>query len=296
MPAGLRASVPTLPPAADGAPLARALHARTGIGIAAQVVQGRGLAVLRMRVEQPALVFVARGIKTVRAAQTDAVRAPPGQALVLAGQQTVDFHNEITEGAHYEARWLVFDNALLEDTDYRTRAADREARGAAPAPAQLLAQPLQELAHAFESARLGLCNNAVPDAIARLRLLETLHWLLEHGVVLRNPAVRPDVSTRVRALIAGRLADAWPADRVARALAQSQASLRRRLAAEGTSLTQLLTDARMATALTLLQATNRPVTQVALAVGYESPSRFAVRFRHRFGFAPTAVRGHERNP
>jgi AraC-like DNA-binding protein len=59
-------------------------------------------------------------------------------------------------------------------------------------------------------------------------------------------------------------------------------------------LTDLLADARMATALTLLQATTQSVSQIALSVGDESPSRFAVRFRHRFGFAPTAVRGHDR--
>ena len=35
--------------------------------------------------------------------------------------------------------------------------------------------------------------------------------------------------------------------------------------------------------------------EIAFAVGYESPSRFAIRFRQRFGFAPTAVRGHERS-
>ncbi|MRW90896.1 helix-turn-helix domain-containing protein [Duganella sp. FT80W] len=34
-----------------------------------------------------------------------------------------------------------------------------------------------------------------------------------------------------------------------------------------------------------------PVARIALMVGYASPSRFAVRFRQRFGFTPTAVRG-----
>ncbi len=292
-----RSAAPDLPPSADGAPLARQLHARAGIGVAAHVIQGRGLAALRMHVEQAALVFVARGIKTVRTAQGRTVRALPGQALVLAGHQTVDFHNDIPEGAQYEARWLVFDAALLEDAHYRALADAMERAGATSAPARVLAHPGEALARAFEAATLALSlSERMPDAIVRLRLLEVMHWLLEHGIALRNPPVRADASTRVRALIAGNLADAWPADRVARELAQSQATLRRRLAAEGTSLTQLLTDARMATALSLLQATTQPVAQVALTVGYESPSRFAVRFRHRFGFAPTAVRGHERNP
>ena len=286
---------PARAPAADGAALARELHARAGIGVAAHVIQGRGLAFLRVRVEQPALIFVDRGIKSVQAEQGAAVRATPGQALVLEGQQTVDFSNEITDGDHYEARWLVFDAALLEDASYRGRAEQIAALHSKPAPARKLAHPGEDLAHAFEVARQSLAPAAgVPDGIARLRALEVMHWLLEHGIVLRSPPVRPSVSVRVRTLIAGRLDRAWTADRVASELAQSEATLRRRLAAEGTSLTELLVDARMATALTLLQATTQPVTDIALAVGYESASRFAVRFRHRFGFAPTAVRGHER--
>jgi len=65
------------------------------------------------------------------------------------------------------------------------------------------------------------------------------------------------------------------------------------IAAEGTSLTELLMDARMSTALTLLQTTTQAVSDIALSVGYDSVSRFALRFRRRFGFTPTAVRAHD---
>jgi AraC-like DNA-binding protein len=81
---------------------------------------------------------------------------------------------------------------------------------------------------------------------------------------------------------------------VASAFAMSEATLRRKLADEGTSLSTILVDARMSFALTLLQSTTQPVTQIALAVGYQTPSQFAVRFRDRFGFVPTSVRGHRR--
>ena len=36
------------------------------------------------------------------------------------------------------------------------------------------------------------------------------------------------------------------------------------------------------------------INRIALEVGYESASRFAIRFRERFGFPPTAIRGHAR--
>jgi len=282
-------------PLPDGADLARSLHQRPGVGIAAHVMQGQGLKILRMRVDQPALILVDRGVKAIRTERGAGVEAVPGQAVVLGGHQTVDFTNSVPDGTHYEARWLLFDDALLADAHYLGLASQVASRGRPTAPLQLLRRVPANLADAFERAGQALAlGDKLPDAVARLRVLEVMHWLLEDGIVLRSAPADPGVSVQLRALIAGRLDEAWPAGRVAAGMALSEATLRRRLAAEGTSLTDLLADARMATALTMLQATTQSVAQIALAVGYESPSRFAVRFRHRFGFAPTAVRGHER--
>nr|WP_281068750.1 helix-turn-helix transcriptional regulator [Ramlibacter agri] len=122
-----------------------------------------------------------------------------------------------------------------------------------------------------------------------------MHWLLELGIVFQSRSPQSAVSVAVRDLVANRLDAAWTTQGVASELAMSEATCRRRLAAEGTTFAELLVDARMSAALTLLQATTRPVSDIALQVGYESPSRFAVRFRERFGFAPTQVRGHERS-
>jgi AraC-like DNA-binding protein len=223
------------------------------------------------------------------------VKAVPGQAIVLRGNQTVDFTNSVREGMHYEARWLLFDLALLDDPYYASRAAAVEQDEGLPASARLLEHVSHGLVTAFESARQALAASSdVPAAVTRQRMLEVMHWLLEDRIALHSAPVNPTVSIKVRALLAGRLDADWKADRVAKAMAMSEATLRRRLAEEETSLTELLTEMRMAAALTLLQATAQPVSDIALSVGYQSPSRFAARFRQRFGFAPTAVRGHER--
>lgn len=277
----------------DTGALARELHIVPGVGIAAHVLQGAGLRILRVHSDLPSLIFVDQGVKSVQPERGPAVRAKAGQAIVLAGNQTVDFTNAVLPGAQYEARWLVFDRALFDDPYYRDSAARLPKQEAALA--RLLPRVPDNLTHAFENARHALSPGAhMPAAIARQRLLEVMHWLLECGIELHCPEVNPGTAARVRALVSSRLDHGWTARDVASALAQSEATLRRRLAAENTSLTALLADARMATALTLLQATSRPVAHIALAVGYESPSRFAIRFRQRFGFAPTAVRGHER--
>lgn len=279
----------------DGAHLARDLCVRPGVGIAAHVLQLRGLEILRMRVDQPALIRVERGIKSVRGERGAAVRALPGQAIILQGNQTVDFTNSVPDGMHYEARWLLFDVALLDDPYYASRAALIESVGKNSSAVRLLSRVTGNLSLAFENAHQSLTADAgIPDAVVRQRMLEVMHWLLEEGIVLRSAPVNPSVSIKVRALIAGRLDCAWTAGRVAGELALSEATLRRRLAAENMSLSELPVDVRMSTALTLLQATTQPVSEIALAVGYESASRFAVRFRQRFGFAPMDVRRHER--
>lgn len=81
---------------------------------------------------------------------------------------------------------------------------------------------------------------------------------------------------------------------MASAFAMSEATLRRKLADEGTKLSEILVDTRLSFALTLLQSTAQSVTQIALNVGYQTPSHFATRFRSRFGVPPTPIRGHQR--
>lgn len=78
----------------------------------------------------------------------------------------------------------------------------------------------------------------------------------------------------------------WPAPVVARQLAVSSATLRRRLAAGGFTLRTIRTDERMALAAALLTAPGVRVGDVALRCGYQSPSKFAAQYRRWFGVTP----------
>ncbi|WP_421287324.1 helix-turn-helix transcriptional regulator [Aeromonas veronii] len=72
---------------------------------------------------------------------------------------------------------------------------------------------------------------------------------------------------------------------VAPHFSMSRASMVRKLAAEGRSFRQLLAQVRMSHALNLLQQGMTPL-EVALTCGYDSPSRFAARFKQEFGLTP----------
>ncbi|OWY28206.1 helix-turn-helix transcriptional regulator [Herbaspirillum robiniae] len=274
---------------------AREVCGKPHIGLTAHVVQGNELRIARIALDRSALIFVDRGVKTVVAGNGEKFVAAPGQALVLRGDQSVDFINAIAPGGTYEARWLLFDNALLLDEGYRRDCAALRRTTRRRAPARVIRKSGAAFQAAFEAAREVLSpDGGVPDAIARLRVLEVLYWLFEHGIALEPQAAQSGIAAQIRNLVSGEVEAEWPSAFVSERLAMSQATLRRRLSAEGTSLTEVIADVRMAAALTMLQATTRPVADIALAVGYESPSRFSVRFRKRFGFSPSVVRSGSR--
>ena len=108
------------------------------------------------------------------------------------------------------------------------------------------------------------------------------------------PPVAASLAQRVRGLISVDPAADWSMQKVAHETAMSISTLRRKLAAEGIIFRELMQDVRMSHALAQLQNTDAPVLEVARATGYDSASRFAARFRARFGYLPSDIRGQNR--
>ncbi|MEN2425550.1 helix-turn-helix transcriptional regulator [Chromobacterium vaccinii] len=82
----------------------------------------------------------------------------------------------------------------------------------------------------------------------------------------------------------------WSVDAAARRLNLGASTLRRRLAEEGAGFQAILEEVRMGLALQQVQSGQRPIAQIAEASGYASASRFAARFRQRYGLTPSALR------
>jgi len=255
---------------------------RPGVGSSAGILQRQELEFKRLVVDQPVLILVLQGIKTLRWAHGE-VHMRAGEALALAAGQSVDIINRMAPNGAYRARWLAWDPALI--------AAHAQQNPAQPVIRHAL--PIVaaggEFAEAFQRALQAVEDPGIPLEIARHRVAEMLQWLALHGG--RFESAEPlSLSTKVRRLISQDLAREWAAADVAASFAMSEATLRRKLADECNCLSDILSDTRLSSALGLLLSTAQPVTQIALSCGYQTPSHFAARFRQRFDFSPSAIR------
>jgi len=260
-----------------------------GLGISARVRQFRALEWTRLTIDFPTVILVIHGTKKLRW-PGGAVTLLEGDAVALEPHKTIEFTDVLEGPGPFEARWMGWDPKLLaglplgQESDLAAfeYALKVPAIGGEFRAAILRAQEALEF-----RARL-------PEEVVRHRVLEPLIWLGSMGVRYQRES-QVTLADRIRKLVSGSLDRSWTTDAFVRELAMSEATLRRRLAGEGTTLSQILTEARMSQALTLLQCTDESVASLCHRIGYESPSRFAHRFRQHYGIAPTEVRGHSRS-
>lgn len=249
--------------------------------IALTIRQARRATFRALHGTTPGLIRVQSGLKRLRIGAR-VLEIPAGALAVLAPRQVMEVENRPAAGAPYKAALVVLPEPLVDAIRAETGPGEpmrASTRGVALA--------------AFDRAAAWLGDPLVPARLRIHALREVLLWLAEEGIGF-GPATLPGVTDRLRGLLSASPDRDWRAPEAARALGQSEPTLRRHLAGEGTSFTALLADVRMETALGLLQGSTLSVNRIALEVGYACPSRFALRFRKRFGLAPSDLRRGER--
>lgn len=124
------------------------------------------------------------------------------------------------------------------------------------------------------------------------------------GLSRRNPAqgltaerpARPDrlpndlaglVELQIESLLSSQ---GLPIDLIAESLGASRRSLQRGLAVQGVSYSDLLSGVRIRRAAESLEATEKPVVEIALDLGYTDASNFTRAFRRQTGVSPKAFR------
>ncbi|MEO1171793.1 MAG: helix-turn-helix transcriptional regulator, partial [Myxococcota bacterium] len=147
----------------------------------------------------------------------------------------------------------------------------------------------EELALSLEQYVRGA--HRMRDSLLARRRAELL-WVIQNAghPAVANMGREPKTSSRVFALLQAKPSEAPSATEVARALATSESTLRRRLQEEGTTLQAIRDQVRLGLGLHLVQTTEEPIAQIALMCGYQSQSRFSSRFKQRFGLSPQDLR------
>ncbi|QID16520.1 helix-turn-helix domain-containing protein [Nitrogeniibacter mangrovi] len=257
---------------------------RTGLGGTLELSVRREQRIADVPFPDPCLILVTRGRKTLSVGD-QRLSAGPGQLLFVNGGVSASMCNAPEPGGVYAATCVAVAPELVR--------AHAIARGALPAtPWRALAQaPMDSpLAEAVRHVAAGmLAEPPLSDRLLRHRLAEILIALDDLGCWCRIGTVA-GAAERVRALLSSAPAEPWSARDVATRLHMSEATLRRLLRAEGAGFRELLNEVRMGTALAMIQGTTMPLQVIANACGYASPSRFAARFKARFGTAPSDLR------
>ncbi len=125
-------------------------------------------------------------------------------------------------------------------------------------------------------------------ATRRQEIIALLHHLGHDEVYSMMGS--PKVGRQLHDIFVERSADKLSLDSVCERLAMSESTLRRKLKAEGTNIQEVKDQARLGLGLHLLQTSQYSIGLVAEKCGYLSQSRFARRFKGRFGLTPSELR------
>lgn len=207
-------------------------------------------------------------------------------ALFPAGQELEIVNSPGVMG--YKADMLCFSPSYIDS--FRRRYADIIAK------------------YPYEKKSNNLCIDAVPLLLDKFdNCIKAIHEntnpsLLQHtadGLLLAlvvlgeiSPLLfnRNDlIKLRVEQLLLSQPGANWRFKYVADYCNMSESTLRRHLKNEGTSFLEILDSVRLSAALFMLQTSKKQIGIIANNVGYQSTSRFSLKFKSRFGLSPKEI-------
>lgn len=246
----------------------------------------------RVPIHHPSIVLVLSGQKKVSLSQSEVICKSGDMVLLPAGSEALMENIPCPKRQEYFALCIGFSPDTLErfSQGYGDRIdwAQQRPLLTSSAPDALLLAMSQRVSWCFDHENAELDSN---DMLSDLRQQELLAICAEHkllGQLLTSK--QPLWQQRVSSIVSLDLAHEWRIKTVCDRLGVSESVLRRALQKEGTSFRDILEQARLVTALSLLQELPISIADVAASVGYQSQSRFTERFKQRFGLTPSELK------
>jgi AraC-like DNA-binding protein len=255
--------------------------------ISAGVIEARQPHVLqRVSVFTTTLCRVRQGEKVLHWDGRE-MRAGAQQLVLLPAGRALSVTNIPSSQGHYLADAISFPASLLRDFNARYR---RQLPPANSVSSDLCVPLSKHTAQAWEHLLLAVRSDT-PDTLLN-HYAETV--LLSLGLDGHAGPLLMDrhdpLCERLQQLILSDPSGDWTVATAAQKLNLGASTLRRQLSDEGHSFRQILEDVRLGKALERLQTTGHSIGEIAACSGYASASRFAVRFRERYGLSPRELR------
>ncbi|SFD16520.1 helix-turn-helix transcriptional regulator [Pragia fontium] len=251
--------------------------------------QARKPQVLRqLLVSSPLLVWVQRGQKRIITENSD-YRCHQGECLVLPAPYQFGVENMPLAQGPYSAHCIVVPEAwtIRFLQQYGSQLPSHHQQHPVFSPSDTLSQQLENFIHLIKTAEISeLAMTRAEHAWQQVLLT----MAFEHVGQTLYTHPENSLANTIRTLIQADLGHSWQLEQLAKNLNMSESTLRRKLHKEHTSFTQILHDMRMSYAAHLLMTSADNIQQIALNIGYSSPSKFASRFEKQFGTTPSELR------
>ena len=233
----------------------------------------------------PMVILVLQGIKIIEFDhQKSTVHA--GEILVIPAGTTLDIINLNPVNDSYLACYFTWESKPLKYYEKM-----RESHHSSYLDN---IQILKNIPESFKESFLQISNQLTTidhQDLVNHKFVEILIWLEQMGIVFSS-AENLTLSQKITQLISQAPNQKWQAKEIAQHFHLGESTMRRHLANEDTSVSQLIQNVRTSYGLTLLQTTHWNIEDIAQEAGYESGSRFAYYFRQRFGFLPSEMKNN----
>lgn len=232
--------------------------------------------IVNVPIIKPMLICVLDGGK--RLGGKGEIECPTGSFVVLSNHPGITMRNIPGEG-EYLALIVEFEYEDFNCLPARTGRTESHLQGPI---CEVFRKTLEQFVE---------WSSFAPAAMWAARRQEILQLMYHLGHERISAVVEPpSLSHKLHAMISADLANDLGAGVLASRVALSESTLRRKLAAEGTTLQAIKDRARLGYGLHLVQSTFEPIGRVADKCGYQSQSRFTDKFKQFFGVTPTELR------
>lgn len=229
-------------------------------------------------IHHPLLILVLSGSKKL--GDNGQVCCTNGEFVFLSNHPNIDMRN-IPDSEQYFALLIEFDYKDFQHLPHATQPSEKYVTGTIDAPLLTLTQQFIDLAG----------HSHIPEPLIQSRKQELLQFLYYSGYqAIRNLAQPPSLTQQIHQIISSDFAADWSAERLAKQLAISESTLRRKLGSEGIHLQTIKLRARLGNGLHLLQTTSQAIGLIAEQCGYQSQSRFTEQFKTLFAMTPSELR------